>query len=691
MSSASLTGYERKKESSRRSFDKLSRTGRDIAPLPGVKDKARKEKAVADFRFFCESYFPETFTMGWSDDHLTVLEKTRVAVLEGGLFALAMPRGSGKTTIAETAVIWAIVAGHHPFVCLIGSGEDSALEMLDSVKAELENNDLLLDDFPEVCYPIRRLEGISVRANGQILDGRRTHISWTGKEIVLPTVPGSPASGTIVKTTGITGRIRGMKYKRPDGVAVRPSLVILDDPQTDESARSPSQCATREAILAGAVLGLAGPGQKISGIMPCTVIKPGDMAERILDRDIHPQWNGERMKLVYDWPKDEELWRKYAEVRDDGFRSGHPEEASEFYRKNRKKMDAGSRVAWEERFNDDELSAIQHAWNLRLRDEVAFFAEYQNEPLEIQDDQSAQMLQTQEVITRTNGFKRREIPLEAERLTAFIDVQQALLYYVIAAWKPDFSGWVVDYGAFPDQKRQYFTLSQARPTLQDLNKSAGLEGQLYGGLESLVDMLFSMKLERDDGAEMPLDMVVIDANWSQSTDVVYQFIRNANQRANLLPSHGRYAGASSRPFSEYRRKRGDRLGNNWRIPAIKGKRAIRHLLYDTNFWKSFVLSRLRTSLGDPGALTVFQGSEKRHRLLADHLTSEFFVRTQGRGREVDEWRHRPERFDNHWLDCLVGSAVAASVVGVDLMNPRKIRKKAQDEKTEKSRRRVSYL
>ena len=187
-----------------------------------------------------------------------------------------------------------------------------------------------------------------------------------------------------------------MKYKRPDGVAVRPSLVILDDPQTDESARSPSQCATREAILAGAVLGLAGPGQKISGIMPCTVIKPGDMAERILDRDIHPQWNGERMKLVYDWPKDEELWRKYAEVRDDGFRSGHPEEASEFYRKNRTTMDAGSRVAWEERCNDDELSAIQHAWNLRLRDEVAFFAEYQNEPLEIQDDQSAQMLQTQD-------------------------------------------------------------------------------------------------------------------------------------------------------------------------------------------------------------------------------------------------------------------------------------------------------
>ena len=85
---------------------------------------------------------------------------------------------------------------------------------------------------------------------------------------MLPTIPGSNASGAIIKVAGITGRIRGMKFKRADGHSVRPSLVVLDDPQTDESARSISQCATRESILAGAVLGLAGPGKKIAGVMP---------------------------------------------------------------------------------------------------------------------------------------------------------------------------------------------------------------------------------------------------------------------------------------------------------------------------------------------------------------------------------------------------------------------------------------
>ena len=199
----------------------------------------------------------------------------------------------------------------------------------------------------------------------------------------MPTIPGSKASGAIIKVAGITGRIRGMKFKRADGQSVRPSLVVIDDPQTDESARSISQCATRESILAGAVLGLAGPGKKIAGVMPCTVIRPGDMADNILDRDKHPEWNGERTKMVYAFPANEKLWAKYAEIRAESLRARTRagDEATEFYRHNREEMDAGAVIAWPERYNHDELSAIQHAMNLKLQDEAAFCAEYQNEPL----------------------------------------------------------------------------------------------------------------------------------------------------------------------------------------------------------------------------------------------------------------------------------------------------------------------
>ncbi len=163
-----------------------------------------------------------------------------------------------------------------------------------------------------------------------------------------------------------------------------------------------------------------------------------------------------------------------------------------------------------------------------------------------------------------------------------------------------------------------------------------------------------------------VDRCLIDANWGVSTDVVYQFCRQSSFAGVLLPSHGRYVGASSIPFSEYKRKRGDRVGHNWRVPNVAGKRAVRHVLFDTNFWKSFVQARLGVPVGDPGCLSLCGHKPEHHRLLAEHLTAEYRVKTEGRGRTVDEWKLRASGIDNHWLDCAVGAAVAASIQGASL-------------------------
>ena len=61
---------------------------------------------------------------------------------------------------------------------------------------------------------------------------------------------------------------------------------------------------------------------------------------------------------------------------------------------------------------------------------------------------------------------------------------------------------------------------------------------------------------------------------------------------------------------------------------------------------------------------LFENFQKlRHILFAEHLTAEYRVKTEGRGRRVDEWKMRPEAHDNHWFDGLVGCAVAASMSG----------------------------
>jgi hypothetical protein len=643
-----------------------SESGRDIGDLPAVGNPERKQRAEQSFQTFCDSYFPDVFYLPWSPDHMRDISKIEKAVLHGGLFAMASPRGGGKSCRAECACLWAMLYGHRNFVCLIGSDEGHAADMLDSIKTELEGNELLAEDFPEVIYPIVKLDGISNRASGQLYQGERTHIGWTAREIVLPTIEGSKASGAIVKVAGITGRIRGMKFKRPDGKAVRPSLVILDDPQTDESARSPSQCQHREAIVAGAVLGLAGPGKKIAGVMPCTVICPNDMADRILNRDTHPEWNGERTKMVTTFPTNTTLWDEYAKIRAESLRADRGlADATAFYKAHQEEMDAGAVVSWPARFNHDEISALQHAMNLKLQDERAFWAEYQNEPMPA-TEVCAEEISVDQILAKLNGFERGDVPNNVSHLTAFIDVQQKALFWIVCGWEEDFSGYVLDYGTWPDQRRHYFTLRDARLTLATAHPGTGLEGAIRAGLERAAGQILTRRFERDDGAELSIDRMLIDANWGQSTDVVYEFCRQSTHAAVLTPSHGRYVGAASIPFADHKRKRGDRVGYHWRIPAVAGRRAVRHVLYDTNHWKSFLQERLATPIGDPGCISLFGHDRERHRLLAEHLTAEYRVRTEGRGRVVDEWRLRPDGFDNHWLDGVVGCAVAASIQGIAL-------------------------
>ena len=95
-------GYEALKERAAARNRALSEAGRDIGDLPAVADPGRKERAQSDFQFFCTAYFPRTFHLPWSPDHLKVMARIEQAVIHGGLFAMAMPRGSGKALALDT-------------------------------------------------------------------------------------------------------------------------------------------------------------------------------------------------------------------------------------------------------------------------------------------------------------------------------------------------------------------------------------------------------------------------------------------------------------------------------------------------------------------------------------------------------------------------------------------------------------
>lgn len=640
-----------------------SRIGRDIGSPPEVVNRARRKRCEKSFEAFCVTYFPAAFHLPWSDDHLRIIEKIERSVLEGGLFAFAMPRGSGKTTLCRAAGLWALLYGFRDYICLIGSAEDQAKMMLDAIRRELLGNDRLLEDFPEAIYPIRKLENNARKQAGQLCNGKPTFITWAADKLVMPTIDGSPCSGAIITVAGLDSNIRGQHHTKMDGTVVRPSLVILDDPQTRQSAASPTQTKHRLSILNGDVLGMAGPDVKIAGFMTCTKIYHDDLADQILDRQRNPEWQGECTKMVYRFPpgsEAEKLWDQYAQLRAEGLREGDGgKRATAFYIKHREVMDAGAVVAWPQRFNSDEVSALQHAINLKLRDEEAFFAEYQNEPLSAQVDED--LLTPDEVANRTNGRPRKQVPKPATCLTAFVDVQEKALFYAVCAWEPDFTGYVIDYGTFPDQRRRYFTLRDVTRTLATEYPGTGVEGAIQSGLDHLVGELMGKNWRVAGGGVLRIERCLIDAGYLPGV------VANVCHRAagGVMPSKGVGIRAGQKPMSTYRRKRGERHGHHWYVPNVSRTSELRHVLIDTNFWKSFVHARLATASGDRGALTLFGKSASEHRLLAEHVAgAETFVRTEGHGRSVCEWSIKPSKPDNHWFDCLVGCAVAASMCGV---------------------------
>lgn len=642
---------------------------KEVGPLPPVADPNRRSTGGDDLELFLLTYFPQSFKLNFSDDHRKIIKRIETSVNEGGLFSLAMPRGSGKTTITIRAVLWALLYGKRRFAALIGASSDAANELLAELKIELETNDLLYADFPEVCHPIRQLEGEAKRAPGQMVDGVRTRIGYKGKQLILPTIANAPSSGAIVRVSGLLGRIRGMKYTSADGDSLRPDLVMIDDPQTDASARSENQCSMRERVLSGAILGLAGPGKRIAGVMPCTVIRKGDMADRILNRVIHPRWNGERCRLVYQWPTNQELWDTYAELRISDLRQGNDKlpQATEHYAANRQAMDAGSLVGWPDRYEPHELSAIQHAWNLKLSNPDTFDAEYQNDPKDsLSTVATARAASAEAICQRASGYACGEIPKTAQHLVCGVDVQGSVFFYTILAVGQGFSSWVVDYGTWPDQQKTYFSLNEVDQTIQAITGVGSLEGSLLAGLRRLETHLLTRNYRRDDGAPMPIERIVIDANWGPSTQTIYSFIRQSEQRTLWLPWHGKGIGAKQSPMSSWPRKPGEITGDHWKITATQVKnQEPRHVIADTNYWKTFAHARLQQPDGEQGALMLFKASPMRHRMFADHVAAEQPIETSGRGRELVEWQLLPGR-DNHYFDCLCMAMVAGSSLGVRL-------------------------
>lgn len=674
--------YAKKKlREAKRQRDK-SRASREIAhTCPARMDTKTWERICGSLKYALLNLFPRRFNLAFSQDQEDFIKATEMTIRTGGQLAIAMPRGTGKTAILICAVIWSVLIGLHPFVLLVGATATASRELLEQIATEFSTNERLYAHFPELIHPIRRLEGINQRR--LLWNGNLITQTWKKDRIVLPNNTTGPGNGAVIAVAGLDGRIRGMTYQRTDGENVRPTLVLVDDPQTRKTAASLPATNKRERILNGDIMGLSGPGKRIAVLVACTVIQTDDLSDRLLDRNKNPAWQGRRTCLLKSFPTNLDQWQEYAEILRADLRAGlGRDRATNFYRRNRRVMNDGAIAAWPARFEPGQISAVQYCMDLWVLNREAFEAEYQNQPLKPIDESATKIITADELLMRMNALERGRIPLQAQHLTAYIDVHKNLLYWMVCWWGPDFTGGIVDFGAWPDQKRNHFSLDDANPTIQIATKRSAVMPAVRVALDTLISTLMTKQWKTDEGTtQLRIDRLGVDANWGQSTNTVFAACRESPHSQHLRPCHGKGLKVTAAPMATWKTAEGQVNGGNW-FRAVK--RGIRYLTIDTNHWKTFVHNGLNLFPQESHSISLFKAEPHELRMLVEHLTAEISKQPKNPdGRTVEVWEKMPGR-ENHLFDGLVGNAVMASELGISLEakpKPKRVPRKGPIEPT----------
>lgn len=637
------------------------------APPVDSADPELKTKCNDSLLTFLLTCFPEAFTLEMSETHIALIHEIQERIEQGGLKAIAWPRGSGKTSILLRGALWAILTGHSRFVCIVAADEATAVSNLDTIKIEINYNEIIHKLYGYETWCLRQLGNEPRRAANQQWDGEITGVSYGRNDIKFGAIPNSPTSGAVISTAGITGKIRGQQSLTHTGEIIRPDFVLVDDPQSKISAGSPSQCKKRHETMMGDILGLSGPGIKISGFCTCTVIYQNDLADRILDRTISADWNGDKVPMIVNWPKWMEGWDEYNTLRVEELTAGdRPDKSLQYVRENFDRLHEGSKVYWKERKGPKDVSALQHAMDLYYRDQGVFAAEFQNSPME-ERQKCPYDINIENLCRRTVALPRGRVPEDVDKITAFIDTQRELLYYVVVAWTSTGRAYVIDYGAAPDQQRHYWTKNTVGYPLS-LVYGDDFETYLTGGLDWLTRAILENEYTTEKGAKVSVDRLSIDARWGESTEIIRNFIRDSKLRSRIHASMGMYVGANSKKWQQIKsdkEKRRDRKGVHAKLIMPKGG-GRREMFYDTNYWKSFTADRLLCSSGSPKAIVLFDDKPHHHRMFAEHCACEEPLRVIGKtNNEVVEWKQRLSgSAENDYWDCLVGNAALASIIGV---------------------------
>lgn len=203
--------------------------------IPDCVNPARRERCLADPELFLMTYFENDYRLGFGADHTFMIDAITTRARTGGRQAVAAPRGRGKSQIVKGMLAYLACRGLTRFPLSVAATSDLAKMIYKDFKKKFATNEKLRDDFPEICHPIRELDGAPQRASRQHIDGKLTGIVWTDDYIRFPDVTCDNAicktyGGFKMSYYGLDAAFRGVNID-----ADRPDFILVDDPETREA------------------------------------------------------------------------------------------------------------------------------------------------------------------------------------------------------------------------------------------------------------------------------------------------------------------------------------------------------------------------------------------------------------------------------------------------------------------------
>jgi hypothetical protein len=447
----------------------------------------------------------------------------------------------------------------------------------------------------------------------------------------------------------MNGSIKGLNIGLLSGESLRPDIVLMDDPQDEQTADSEQLVKKVIKKIDYGIRSLSGPRRRLTVMAAVTCVNVGDVSEHLLTR---PGTEVIKTGQITAWPtgwedKDSATragWDAWNDARLAGLESLDGGKAARaHYKRHKAELTEGMAVSWKERYHvgdglrvSDPDAIYAAMWDFYDLGEMAFMAERQNQP--IKEGITLYNLTPAVITARTDPDRAPgDIPDWALRILAQTDINPSYaLSTAIIAFGADQRAAVIWYGLHLMHVPQEWT---------DAEKKTATMAELASHGRNLAGLPCAPHNWMIDGGGSPENTVIDFASASVRTCGI-----------PAITAFGRAGKAYRHPL---RKEKGIAVFEQAYIKRVAASR--QWVIFNADYWREQAQRGWTGTLGAPGSCDLPTG---RHDGFAEQICAEQLAgKVMLNDRWVYDWR--TDRTTPHdYGDCMTMGYAHAAVMGI---------------------------